>query len=1543
MKKINFFILTMLLALLSGALNAQTDLTATYLSNAGFEDDPSFTDNATQVGTALATNSEHVIFAISGWTQDPTYENYERSLVVPYGMTAAASGATNFASPANGSSVTTGNNYVLAIKSHWQPSSANTVEQTVTLPVGLYTLKYDAYVTGTVANATYLCGVSYDGTDYYSAPAAINTWYNKSYSFELTTATAVTFRFGYTKSENSGGGSSPILFIDNVQLLSGVDKTDLLAVIATATALYGDGSGAYAATLNSVITAAQNVANNANATITLVNNAIAALELAMYNYLIENASPSAPSDITSYKILNPNFDSEKTSWSYRTNDFSYGNGAIELYHKVGTFYQVLQDLPAGKYKLSLQGFCRNDGDDLAFLYAGTDTVKLSPRTGTENTMADADVSFLAGLYPNELEFTALGGNLEIGVSVQGTTNWTIFDVFKLEYLGIDLTALETALTNLVTTATAITGKMAADVATELTAAIAEANAALATPSANALTAAATRLTPAITAANSSVAAYAGLLADITAATALVATYDGVDKTTVNAAITTAQGIYDAGTADVTTVTDARSTLALAVLTFQLSGASENNPVDVTSKIENPSFEANQSDRQATIPGWTKEGSTSSEFCARNDTGHGLGDFMNGNIYFQFWSGSALPNHSLTQNITGLPNGKYRLTAAGLAPNNNGGSVFFANANTVAIGTVAGDYSVETLVTNGTLSIGVRATSTTVTWERADNFRLYYLGAVDIDQLKAALTAQIESANSLCVGKPMNAAVATALNTAITDANTAIAGSNAQDVIDALAALQSAQSTATTSIAAYTALPTPLEKYETTILPHYTGFTGYATYEALIADVKTKYNTGVYLDSEIAAAVTSLKTGEITCLLSDATDESALIINPSFESDLNAETDWTNTNSFSRANNGNFPLATGTYFMEKWVASGALPDASISQTLTEIPNGTYILKANCHSITQSNATVPTTGTYLFANAEKTQVGTNDAYTVWNVFVTDSTLTVGFKTEGTTANWVCVDDFTLYYLGLDLTAIKAQIEAEIVRAQALTKCETALASELTGAITQAQSAVNAGTLVEGDLFAAYDRITAAIAAAEPSATAYANLKAAIDAANAGKSAYSAYAGYAAYETVIGTANTAYEAGSLDNAGVTATITALADAEIACRLTQAMPFDATFAIKNPSFEGTTTYIAAGPNGGAVYSPTSWSFTYEMAGWIDVTVISTTSDNPVDGAKAFNAWAGTVTAANLYQAVTLPEGTYSLTASMRTQHANQISDQHIYAVIGTDTIKSATLTYAETASGDDDTWKALTSWQPVSVIFSVPAGGAQVTLGAASNGGENSLGWFQLDNFQLSALGNFSAEVAALQVLIDTATVRVNTAMYAADKTELQAALAQAQEAAAAPTAATLAAASTRLQAAIDAAIANINAYEDLKAAIKEAQAVRNAHQSYPGYTDFQAAISAATTKVNNHSLTTAEIATEIAALAAATQTFLDSGSGIVSPQNQLFTVVAVKNGVRINNTANNTLRIYNAQGQVVKTVKGAAESKFVALSSGVYIVNGAKVIVK
>jgi hypothetical protein len=223
-------------ALLAKVNADYSNVTSTYLTNTDFETSPTFDGtstgtsgsvNATVTTGSTLTNSSYVnVYNIDGWTTrtNSGVSDYARTFTMPYGTTLyvksnGTAGGQAVTSPANGSSVTSGNNDLLFVEANWCQNAALGIYKTVTLPAGSYRLTFDSYVGTSLSNATSLCGVSYNNKTRYAWPTALDTWTPETVAFVLTQATDVTISMGYTKTGNTKGTESPFLFVDNVKLL----------------------------------------------------------------------------------------------------------------------------------------------------------------------------------------------------------------------------------------------------------------------------------------------------------------------------------------------------------------------------------------------------------------------------------------------------------------------------------------------------------------------------------------------------------------------------------------------------------------------------------------------------------------------------------------------------------------------------------------------------------------------------------------------------------------------------------------------------------------------------------------------------------------------------------------------------------------------------------------------------------------------------------------------------------------------------------------------------------------------------------------------------------------------------------------------------------------------------------------------------------------------------------------------------------------------------------------------------------------------------
>lgn len=404
-----------------------------------------------------------------------------------------------------------------------------------------------------------------------------------------------------------------------------------------------------------------------------------------------------PNDDITRKIVNPSFDTGTSEgWNYTGNvkvDKTYKN--CEVYQGTFDLYQDITNIPDGVYELSVLAFQRvaengvaskahdNGIEDItAFIYANDlETPFTSPYTygmkensgddykynlnGEDVYIPNSMKGMAAAITENPNAYTVTvpmlveGGTLRIGVrekrrpsNVNGSWgDWAIWDNFRLKYLG-KTDALNLVADPLVAKAAGLLeSKMNAEVRAQLETAKTALETKATIPGIHTLSAA-------IEAANTSIEAYKPLKEAIDNAQTryddneATSTTSDAAKSLYNAAMTTAQGIYDNGTATdaeiPAAIKDLNSGVTQYVIKDIIVGASTQNPADITKVIAN------------------------SDFATMSSTGW---DVIDGTMGFQ--SGNSVEagefyncTFNLQQALVGLPAGMYRLTSQAFYRNGN---------------------------------------------------------------------------------------------------------------------------------------------------------------------------------------------------------------------------------------------------------------------------------------------------------------------------------------------------------------------------------------------------------------------------------------------------------------------------------------------------------------------------------------------------------------------------------------------------------------------------------------------------------------------------------------------------------------------------------------------------------------------------------------------------------------------------------------------------------------------------------------------------------
>ena len=246
------------------------------------------------------------------------------------------------------------------------------------------------------------------------------------------------------------------------------------------------------------------------------------------------------------------------------------------------------------------------------------------------------------------------------------------------------------------------------------------------------------------------------------------------------------------------------------------------------------------------------------------------------------------------------------------------------------------------------------------------------------------------------------------------------------------------------------------------------------------------------------------------------------------------------------------------------ATTGLTNSSISQTLKNMPNGTYVFGAYLAAAKKDSVEnrEQVTGVYLYANEVAAPVATNwpehtgqkwSHSAKFNVAatVTDGTLTVGIKNEETNANYIIWDNATLYFFGNTDAEAALNEMAKIDLAASVALADTCKAHVMNvdtlAALDAAIEAAKAVTGVEG-AYEADENLWWAFRQARASLNDYRGLNNAV--ANAKAVAAKEWSAMvedavAALNDLIGTAEETYTAAAADRAAINALKTDLSEA--------------------------------------------------------------------------------------------------------------------------------------------------------------------------------------------------------------------------------------------------------------------------------------------------------------------------------------------------------------------------------------------------------------
>ncbi|MBO4906683.1 MAG: Ig-like domain-containing protein [Bacteroidaceae bacterium] len=506
---------------------------------------------------------------------------------------------------------------------------------------------------------------------------------------------------------------------------------------------------------------------------------------------LENATEENPIDAT-FLILDPNFGRNNRnvgSWTMTASNQNLSGGnninnCAESYHSTFTLSQAIANAPYGYYGLKGQGFYRQDGSDnthLPYFYFNNEKVYFPLKTGTENSMSEASVSFTNGLYKtSELRVTHAGGSLTIGAKLESNTAlWCIWDNFELMYYGpIDLSEFEAQLAAKVQEAEAVASTIPTACYNNIAAAITTYNKAYAT--ADEYATAINAIDDAIIANTQAdiVSAYAGFK---TIRAAVLAINNGIDVSAANTAAEAATTVAALETATANVRTALKTYLASV----------ENEEIDLTvALLINPGFELGN------ITGWTNSGVQ-----AAGAQGNMAFDNTQGSYYAERWHQNGTVD--LNQTITDMPVGYYRLSAYIYCEPADG--LLYANSANTSVSS-SKLYSVPfNLTETGDIKIGASCTLTSSTWFCMDGFKLEFLGTAPLSIYQQQLADAVTAANTHADAIPIPAGFKSIYTAAISTA--AAKNTSIDECLQSIADIESATAAADVAVAPYAAYQT----------------------------------------------------------------------------------------------------------------------------------------------------------------------------------------------------------------------------------------------------------------------------------------------------------------------------------------------------------------------------------------------------------------------------------------------------------------------------------------------------------------------------------------------------------------------------------------------------------------------------------------------------------------------------------------------------------------------------------------------------------------
>ena len=522
--------------------------------------------------------------------------------------------------------------------------------------------------------------------------------------------------------------------------------------------------------------------------------------------LLDNASASNPVDLTPWYVSNATFDSgNRNNWTDEGNDGNNNThargGGCEIWHR--SSFNIHQDVavPNGKYKVSLQMAGTTGAGKVYGTSNGTSKEAASSAAAGDNFQLTILSMIQDRTYGQTItdEITVSNGALTIGMKCETTDQWLNFDNFKLYCTGIDLSAYQSQLSDLVQECNTFIGSGMVPDACEnvISEAVTTYNQTYST--AKEYSSAIIALTAVLDTyrndaeLQSAYAAYKAMRTDVQElenTTLYKYTDPGTAKSTFDDAVSSANTAVESATT-ASAINTQTGNIRAAALTFVSSVTAEDgNPFNLTFLASTAAADwqtASGLNPAATAPAWSVPKPDAS-----------MADFVES--YTEATGGESITGNILYQTVSGMPAGYYTVAlyaAASYTPNR--GSLVvkctdgqpnitfgFAGDNSLSLPVahrssltaadqVPVNLSVQ-LTAEGPLTFGIKKTAAGSNWHVAQIYTITYSKDPDLTVLKADRDALVSEAEGLLASGDaslLTTAQQNALSTAIATAEAAV--------------------------------------------------------------------------------------------------------------------------------------------------------------------------------------------------------------------------------------------------------------------------------------------------------------------------------------------------------------------------------------------------------------------------------------------------------------------------------------------------------------------------------------------------------------------------------------------------------------------------------------------------------------------------------------------------------------------------------------------------------------------------------------------------